>query len=211
MEPSSMQMKPMTCISDRNCIFTHHPLIFRLSLGSSWIKLFKNQTTLDHKHRWLYTRNHLLAIWKNKFIIPKKCMSCVFKVRQHITDIAEVPGSDPLACYTFDVLYALFIMFWCQIKRLITVGRSRLVLFNWIIYGTGIERLQSQFGIGWWTSDYSPDCVFLLLRFFNKNRTPLSPSCIDLSFDGFGSNSWHSIWYFRLFPTIFGLPTFFPA
>jgi hypothetical protein len=43
--------------------------------------------------------------------------------------------------------------------------------------------------------------------FVLKDR--LSPSCIDLSFDGFGSISWHSIWYFRLFPTIFGLPTFF--
>jgi hypothetical protein len=48
------------------------------------------------------------------------------------------------------------------------------------------------------------------VNFINSFRNEgLSPSCIDLSFDGFGSISWHSIWYFRLFLTIFGLPTFF--
>jgi hypothetical protein len=49
-----------------------------------------------------------------------------------------------------------------------------------------------------------------IILFINSFRNEgLSPSCIDLSFDGFGSISWHCIWYFRLFPTIFGLPIFF--
>ena len=44
------------------------------------------------------------------------------------------------------------------------------------------------------------------INFINSSRNEgLSPSCIALSFDGFGSISWHSIWFFRLF-TLF---TFF--
>jgi hypothetical protein len=37
------------------------------------------------------------------------------------------------------------------------------------------------------------------VNFINSSQNEeLSPSCIALSFDGFGSISWHSIWFFRL-------------
>jgi hypothetical protein len=47
-----------------------------------------------------------------------------------------------------------------------------------------------------------------------KNLNALSPSCIALSFDRFGSTSWHSIWFFfRLLYSFhifsFGFPIFF--
>jgi hypothetical protein len=41
----------------------------------------------------------------------------------------------------------------------------------------------------------------------------LSLSCIALSFDGFGSISWHSIWFFgsyTVFTIVYGFPTFRP-
>ena len=50
------------------------------------------------------------------------------------------------------------------------------------------------------------------VNFINSSRNEgLSPSCTALSFDGFGSISWHSIWVFGSFTlfTIFsGFPTF---
>jgi cbb3-type cytochrome oxidase subunit 1 len=48
------------------------------------------------------------------------------------------------------------------------------------------------------------------VNFINSSQNEgLSPSCIALSFDGFGSISWHSIWFFRLFTIFFLISNFF--
>jgi hypothetical protein len=55
-------------------------------------------------------------------------------------------------------------------------------------------------------------------KYFFSNSSQnkgLSPSCIALSFNGFGSISWHSIWFFfgsyTVFTTFYGFPTlYFP-
>jgi hypothetical protein len=89
-------------------------------------------------------------------------------------------------------------------------------------------------GLCWWTvspwgSLHSPVAKYfgtcLKIRMYIKlsskkskfhkiiSKRRISPSCIALSFDGFGSISWHIIWFYRLFYTFhnfffFGFPTF---
>jgi hypothetical protein len=51
------------------------------------------------------------------------------------------------------------------------------------------------------------------VNFMNSSQNEgSSPSCIALSFDGFGSMSWHSVWFSRLFYSFhnlfFGFPIF---
>jgi hypothetical protein len=60
----------------------------------------------------------------------------------------------------------------------------------------------TRFSIGWnigWI--LYPSIYDTILNFINSSQNVgLSPSCIALSFDRFGSISWHSIWvFFRLF------------
>jgi hypothetical protein len=49
-------------------------------------------------------------------------------------------------------------------------------------------------------------------KFLNSSQNKrLSPSCIALSFHGFGSISWHSIWFFRLFYSFHNFFSGFPT
>jgi hypothetical protein len=71
--------------------------------------------------------------------------------------------------------------------------------------------------------------IYIILRYLHKNtkmnktvkkkvnfinasqNEGLSPLCIALSFDGFGSISWHRIWFFRLLYRFHNFSFFFPS